>query len=347
MLLPRQVDLEAAEALVSMSFWGHNSPGPRPLTPNCDSCDSAPSHSLGTPSANEMAALSSLCMTPPRSPILGEANIAASVLSRLPDDSATPTGVVRHTADSLRASPATPRVTPQPSSPTPPVSPPPLVSPLLCQLFPLASFSLLSSAVPQGAVVLVVPPARTPITPGSAKLLPLAPTPDTSPTGSASGDSLRRRNYVCDFQGCRKTYFKSSHLKAHLRTHTEWRPVLPLLDLTLMTTSGLENGRTVFTTVVCFGRREAVQLPLGRLRQKVRPLRRTFPPPPHAHGREEVCVRRVFTSLHAQRSPDQTYTQTLQRQEARRRRRRLLDPCSKLRRSPSCRPHSHLRTMLA
>ncbi|KAM9778903.1 Krueppel-like factor 11 isoform X2 [Syngnathus typhle] len=224
MLLPRQVDLEAAEALVSMSFWGHNSPGPRPLTPNCDSCDSAPSHSLGTPSANEMAALSSLCMTPPRSPILGEANIAASVLSRLPDDSATPTGVVRHTADSLRASPATPRVTPQPSSPTPPVSPPPLVSPLLCQLFPLASFSLLSSAVPQGAVVLVVPPARTPITPGSAKLLPLAPTPDTSPTGSASGDSLRRRNYVCDFQGCRKTYFKSSHLKAHLRTHTGEKP---------------------------------------------------------------------------------------------------------------------------
>ncbi|XP_049613734.1 Krueppel-like factor 11 isoform X2 [Syngnathus scovelli] len=227
MLLPRQVDLEAAEALVSMSFWGHNSPGPRPLTPNCDSCDSAPSHSLGTPSANEMAALSSLCMTPPRSPSLGEANIAASVLSRLPDDStgdATATGVVRHTADSLSASPATPRVTPQLSSPSPPVSPPPLVSPLLCQLFPLASFSLLSSAVPQGAVVLVVPPARTPITPGSAKLLPLAPTPDNSPTGSAGGDSLRRRNYVCDFQGCRKTYFKSSHLKAHLRTHTGEKP---------------------------------------------------------------------------------------------------------------------------
>lgn len=96
-----------------------------------------------------------------------------------------------------------------------------------------ASPLLVGSTVPQGTVMFVVPQppvsqppqgTQTVMTLGSTKLLPLAPAPVYMPTGGGSSasqaDFSRRRNYVCNFPGCKKTYFKSSHLKAHLRTHT-------------------------------------------------------------------------------------------------------------------------------
>ncbi|XP_072545825.1 Krueppel-like factor 11b [Salminus brasiliensis] len=145
-----------------------------------------------------------------------------------------------------------------------PGSPPPTSSPpIICQMFPVAQSGVISAAfiqspvprpssgvksilpqplfmgspVAQGTVMLVMPqasvsqtpqcPQQTVVTLGNTKLLPLAPAPIYVPSGQSSAtqmDFSRRRNYVCNFPGCRKTYFKSSHLKAHLRTHTGEKP---------------------------------------------------------------------------------------------------------------------------
>ncbi|KAK9531977.1 hypothetical protein VZT92_011363 [Zoarces viviparus] len=333
-------DLEAAEALVSMSFWGQRSHKPRPLTPTSDSCDSTHLHQEGGDAPKDLIALSSLCMTPPHSPIFVEASATSAlspasrpVLPRpvlvagpalllsdsssfaaqtsalplqtesssrvAPPTRAMVTSVIRHTADSLSGPPPTETSTPPqppetlpeekagppPHSSSPisssPVSSSPISSstvssstissstvssapvssstvssstvsssPVLCQVFPVSSRTgmisafvqapvqvqthLVGSAMPQGTVMFVVPqatqgPQTQIMTLGNTKLLPLAPAPVYMPTGVSGGgasqvDFSRRRNYVCNFPGCKKTYFKSSHLKAHLRTHTGEKP---------------------------------------------------------------------------------------------------------------------------
>lgn len=61
-------DLEAAEVLVSMSFWGQSVHKPRPLTPTSDSCDSIQLHSEGGDAPKDLIALSSLVKTPAKTP---------------------------------------------------------------------------------------------------------------------------------------------------------------------------------------------------------------------------------------------------------------------------------------
>ncbi|KAK1889328.1 Krueppel-like factor 11 [Dissostichus eleginoides] len=291
-------DLEAAEALVSMSFWGQRSHKPRPLTPTSDSCDSIHLQGGGE-GPKDLIALSSLCMTPPHSPSFPSETSAplseTSETSAPQVDSCVLTSVIRHT-DSLAPSPQptqnplpqptqnplpqpTQNPLPQPAQnplpqptqnplpqPTQTPSPQPAQNPLpqprqnplpqparnpllqpaqtpsqtpsqipspplLCQVFSSRS-GLISTFVRAPMQVFVVPQASAAphavMTLGNTKLLPLAPAPVYLPSGASGGvtqaDFSRRRNYVCNFPGCKKTYFKSSHLKAHLRTHTGEKP---------------------------------------------------------------------------------------------------------------------------
>jgi hypothetical protein len=80
------------------------------------------------------------------------------------------------------------------------------------------------SAEDHWAVVNPADVESSPVDVPGGTMAPRAPARKAGKKKRKSSDSVKCRPFACTFDDCDKRYTKSSHLKAHIRTHTGERP---------------------------------------------------------------------------------------------------------------------------
>lgn len=186
-----------------------------------------------------------------------------------------------------------------------------LGSPLIPTGFPPRILLVEGQVVKGPAVFLVHQPSVPAIwnlhqverTSGGTRFAPIAPAPGRAALEQRSAalqrESSRVRSHVCPHEDCGKTYFKSSHLKAHIRTHTGKRRRISRSAILLMIQAQWKSN----PLCLCPNRWKTLQMQVGGLWEAIRSFGWTFPPSSNTHWREKVYVPHVPQPLHAQWSP--------------------------------------------
>ncbi|XP_050986559.1 Kruppel-like factor 10 isoform X2 [Labeo rohita] len=219
---------EAVEALMSMKIQQEMAGNDqqrefRPLTPSSDVCEDPVTADLHQPT------FVTSCMTPPYSPDC-EPHFGSRVTAS-PEARSQAVSVIRHTSDADRDSainphppsaPAAASVSDSPAGNSPALS--------VFQMLPVTCSPPPASVlfVAKASVVVILPPKQTATAPSCGlKFTAIAPAPASESSANRPASRAvpsRPRDHVCTHPDCGKTYFKSSHLKAHLRTHTGEKP---------------------------------------------------------------------------------------------------------------------------